>query len=151
MTKTLKVVVLLNAVLLVWNLAGITGSAQRPPQTNADGIPFFNVNINPTDVPPMVNVNPHGLTPKVEVTQMPQIQIVPAGCADRRNLQTCIGRSIGGPLVITFLNLPAQTQTALSGRSLTLNSAQISSAIYLGSGQRLEFDKDVIYSGCQPQ
>jgi len=152
MSKTVKVVLTLNAILLVTLLLSHNLRAQLPPQVNADGVPFFNVNINPTNVPPMVNVNPYGAVPKVEVTQMPQLAIAPAGCADRENFQTAVGRTISGPLVITYLNVPDQTETSLGGQRVALsNTTQIATALYLRSGQQLSFDKDVIYSGCRPQ
>jgi len=156
MVRNVKLLLIANVVLLVWNLFSATGNAQRPPMTNPEGIPFFNVNINPTEIPPMVNVNPHGIVPKVEVTQMPEIKIPPVGCDDRRNFQTGIGRSVSGPLVLTYLNAPQQTKAVLAngqngGRSLDLAAnTQLGTAIYLGSGQRLDFDADVLYSGCQP-
>ena len=156
MSRTLKVLLVVNAVFVMWSVFAAPGRAQRPSPVNPDGIPFFNVNINPTDTPPMVNVNPYGNIPKVEVTRMPEIQIAPNGCEDRRNFQTGVGRSISGPLVVTFLTAPADTVVSLTGgedrsRSFTLtNSMSLSTAIYLGSGQRLDFGSDVMYSGCQP-
>jgi len=163
MLKSLKVLLFANALLLAVLLLSHTSIAQRPPATNAEGIPFFNVNINPTDVPPMVNINPHGLTPRVDINQFPPIAIaqvppvtiIPTGCADRHNFETGVGRSISGPLVVTYLNWPAQTQATLSsgnGRQRLTPEAtpQLASAMYLAAGQQLEFDKDVIYSGCKP-
>jgi hypothetical protein len=156
MQRILKPILILNAVLLVWNLLAASGSAQRPPQANPDGIPFFNVNINPTDVPPMVNVNPNGYVPKVEVSRMPEVRIEVAGCDTSANFQTSVGRSISGPLTVTYLNVPPDTETQLSdngnSRPVTFgNVSQLSTAIYLRSGQRLDFAKDVIFSGCRPR
>jgi hypothetical protein len=152
MLKALRVLLILNAILMVAILLSKNLRAQIPAQTNADGIPFFNVNINPTNTPPMVNVNPFGVIPKVEVTQMPPFLIPPSGCADHQNFETSVGRSISGPLVLTYLNLPAQTQTSLGNQSVSMsNSAQLASAIYLPAGQRLSFNNDVLYSGCRPQ
>src|SRR6476619_6410946 len=104
-SKSLKTLLVLNAVLLVWILFSATGNAQRPPATTPDGIPFFNVNINPTEVPPMVNINPHQMVPQVAVTELPKVavyelpemRLAPVGCQDRRNFQTAVGRSIPGP------------------------------------------------------
>ena len=156
MSRTWKVVLAVNAVFVIWSVSVAAGRAQRPAVVNPDGVPYLMVNINPTDTPPMVNVNPYGAVPKVEVTQMPPIQIAPNGCEDRRNFQTSVGRSIVGPLVVTFLNAPADTVVSLTGgeersRSFKLtNSMSVATAIYLGSGQRLDFGSDVLFSGCQP-
>jgi len=155
MMKGFRVLLVLNAILLVALMLGKNLRAQLPPQTTAEGIPFFNVNINPTTTPPMVNINPFGAVPKVEVSQMPQLPplaIVPAGCNDRQNFQTEVGRSISGPLVVTYLNIPAQTQANFGTQRVSLsNTAQLASAIYLHAGQQLNFDNDVMYSGCRPQ
>ena len=164
MQKTLKVLLALNVLMLVWNLTS-TVNAQRPAQTTDDGVPYLKVNINPTDTPPMVNINPHQFVPKVEVTQMPAMQmpaimrvaVNPAGCNNRQNFMTGAGRTINGPFVLTYLNAPPQTQGMLRNsqggdRRLTLsNSAQLGNAIYLNAGQSFTFDVDVIYSGCQPE
>jgi hypothetical protein len=156
MSRTFKVLLMVNAVFVIWSVFAANGRAQRPAPLNPDGVPYLMVNINPTDTPPMVNVNPYGNIPKVEVTRMPEIQIAPIGCDDRRNFQTSVGRSIAGPLMVTFLTAPADTVASLTGgdgrsRSFTLtNSMSLATAIYLGSGQRLEFGSDVMYSGCQP-
>lgn len=152
MQRSVKVLLALNATLLVAFLLTRNVRAQLPPQTNSDGVPFFNVNINPTNVPPMVNINPYGAIPRVEVAQMPPLAIAPSGCADRQNFQTEVGRVIAGPLVITYLNAPAQTQASLGTQRVTLsNTTQLATAIYLHSGQQLSFDNDVVYSGCRPQ
>jgi hypothetical protein len=156
MSRTFKVLLIVNAVFVIWSVFATTGRAQRPAPLTPDGVPFLMVNINPTDTPPMVNVNPYGNIPKVEVTQMPEIQIAPNGCEDRRNFQTSVGRSIAGPLVVTFLNAPADTVVSLTGgeersRSFKLTSSMsVATAIYLETGQRLDFDSDVMYSGCRP-
>jgi hypothetical protein len=162
--RTLKVLLTLNVVMLVWNLTS-TVNAQRPAQTSEDGVPYLKVNINPTDVPPLVNINPHQFVPKVEVTQMPAMQmpaimrvaVNPAGCNNRQNFMTGAGRTISGPMVLTYLNAPPQTQGILSNsqggnQRLTLSTAtQLGSAIYLSAGQSFTFDADVIYSGCRPE
>jgi hypothetical protein len=43
---------------------------QTPSPANADGTPFLKVNINPTDVPPIVNISPRGRTPEVDIRRM---------------------------------------------------------------------------------
>src|SRR5262249_16032900 len=118
----------------------------------ADGVAFLPVNINPTTVPPMVNVNPYGAIPKVEVIQMPPLALAPSGCADRQNFQTDVGRTITGPIVVTYLTVPPQTHVTLGNQSVSLsNTTQPATAIYLRAGQQLGFDNDVMYSGCRPQ
>jgi len=168
MSKALRGLLILNAVVLIGIIVATTGNAQLPPMTNREGIPFFNVNINPTDVPPLVNINPNGMVPNVEIvrmpeiprldmTKMPDLNVRMAGCANRQNFQTDIGRSIEGPLVITYLDLSQPVQATLSSpqngsKRVTLgNASQLSTAIYLRTGQRLEFGADVMYSGCVPE
>src|SRR4051812_14385190 len=147
MLKTLKGLVALNAILLIWNLFSVTGRAQLPPQTNREGTPYLPVNINPTNVPPMVNINPHNTYPKVEVTRvdevgripditkLPDIRVTASGCDAERNFKTAVGRSIAGPLVVTYLNLPQPAQATLSGQDganlrVTIGgSTQLASAI----------------------
>src|SRR5213594_1213157 len=87
--------------------------AQRPPETDATGAAYLRVNINPTDVPPMVNINPNQSIPRVQVTEMPEIRVTPSGCGNRRSYQTGIGRSISGPMMVTYLHLPEQTRVSL--------------------------------------
>jgi hypothetical protein len=154
MSRLVKVLLVTNALLLIWNVAGST-YAQRPPDYDVDGQGFLKVNINPTNVPPMVNINPNQAVPRVEVTRMPEIRIPGSACDNRSNFQTGIGRTIGGPLMVTYLNIPQQTTVTLSGRgateSINLGSTgQITSAIFLEAGQTLEFNAAVIYSGCRP-
>lgn len=152
MQRTIKVLLTLNAVLLIVFLFGRNLRAQLPPQVNSDGVPFFNVNINPTNVPPMVNINPYSTIPKIEVTQMPPLAVAPSGCADRQNFQTEVGRAISGPIVVTYLNVPPQTQASFGAQRVVLsNTTQLATAIYLRAGQQLAFDSDVMYSGCRPQ
>ncbi len=134
---------------------GVRVHAQRPPELDATGAAFMRVNINPTDIPPMVNINPYETVPKVEVTRLPDIRVPTSGCENRQNFQTGIGRSISGPLMITYLHLPQQTVATLAdgNGSHTMNlgaAGQITTAIYLQSNQRLEFDSDIMYSGCRP-
>jgi hypothetical protein len=146
----------INAVLLVGVLLSRNLRAQRPPQANADGVPFLAVNMNPTDVPPMVNINPNGAIPGVEVTRMPPMTIAPSGCSQQQNFLTEVGRSIAGPLVVTYLNAPSQTQVTVTNtqtgnhRIVLANTTQLATAVYLRAGQQLNFDNDVIYSGCRP-
>ena len=158
--KSIKVILALNAVLLAWIVLGSTVSAQRPAATNADGTPYLPVNINPTAIPPMVNANPNGEPLKVDVVRMldvrvPDIRITPSGCDFRDNYQTAVARSINGPIVLTYLNVAPQSTATLAGqgesRRLTFTSASLASAIYLRAGQQLDFEADVMYSGCRPQ
>ena len=95
--------------------------------------------------------------PRVLVTAMPQIQVAPAGCENRKNFQTGVGRSIAGPMMVTYLHLPPQTtvtlgQDASASHSMNLGAAgQITTAIFLQTNQRLEFDSEIMYSGCRPE
>src|SRR6266571_5087563 len=59
------------------------------------------------------------------------------------------------PLMITYLHLPQQTVVTLAAEtdshSMNLGAAgQITTAIYLRSNQRLDFDSEIMYSGCRP-
>lgn len=155
MSKFAKVGLILNTTVLLLVLIGLA-HAQRPPELDQTGAAYLRVNINPTDVPPMVNINPYQLVPKVIVAEMPQIRMAPQGCAQRQNYMTGIGRSISGPLMVTYLHLPEQTRVTLGdqGGSHSMNlgaGGQITTAIYLQSNQRLEFDSEVMYSGCRPE
>ena len=153
MPRLAKFLVGATALLLVSGAYG-----QRPSELNERGEAYLRVNINPTDVPPMVNINPFNQVPKVEVTRMPEMQIKPAapsGCANRQNFRTGIANSISGPLMLTYLNVPQQVTATLAdpngSQSINLSSAgQITSGIFLQADQRLNFDSAVIYSGCQP-
>src|SRR5207237_658073 len=147
----MKVVLAANVLLLILNLRSVA-HAQRPPETDSTGAACLRVNINPTDVPPMVNINPGQNVPRVQVTEMPQIQVAPAGCENRKNFQTGVGRSIVGPLMVTYLHLPPMTTVTLGdaagGHSMNLGAAgQITTAIFLQTNQRLEFDSEIMYSG----
>ena len=129
--------------------------AQRPPELDTTGAAYLRVNINPTDIPPMVNINPYETVPKVEITRLPEIRIPASGCQNRQNFQTGIGRSISGPLMITYLHLPQQTVATLTdgndSHSMNLGAAgQITTAIYLQPNQKLDFDSEIMYSGCRP-
>src|SRR5712692_8911917 len=104
MSNVAKSILAVNVLLLVLNLMGLA-HAQRPPETDSTGAAYLRVNINPTDVPPMVNINPGQSVPRVLVTAMPQIQVAPAGCENRKNFQTGVGRSIAGPMMVTYLHL----------------------------------------------
>jgi hypothetical protein len=131
---------------------------QRPPELNERGEAYLRVNINPTDVSPMVNINPFNQVPKVEVTRMPEMEIKPAapsGCADRHNFRMGIADSVSGPLMLTYLNIPQHVRATLAdsngSQSINLGSAgQIATGIFLQADQKLTFDSAVIYSGCQP-
>jgi hypothetical protein len=129
--------------------------AQRPPEIDVTGAPYLRVNINPTDVPPEVNINPNQFVPRVRVTELPELRFPPSGCANRRNFQTGIGRSIAGPLMITYLHIPDQTTVSLAAsggtRSMNLGqSGKITTAIFLEVNQRMDFSADIMYSGCRP-
>ena len=155
MSKAAKVGLIVNTALLALVLIGLA-HAQRPPEIDETGAPYLRVNINPTDVPPMVNINPYQFVPRVQVTEMPQIRIPASGCAQRQNYQTGISRSISGPLMITYLHLPEQTRVTLAdpsgSHSMNLGAAeQIRTAIFLQPNQRLEFDSEIMYSGCRPE
>ena len=154
MSKTVKAA-FVASVLLSIPIFLAAARAQRPRETDETGAAYLRVNINPTDVPPMVNINPYQTVPSVQVTQMPKIEVQPAGCTNRQNFQTGVGRSITGPLMITYLHLPEQTRVTLGGNggghSMNLGSAgQITTAIFLQSTQRLDFDSEIMYSGCRP-
>jgi len=149
-----KAVLAVNVFIAATYLASLV-HAQRPPELDPTGAAYMRVNINPTDIPPMVNINPYDAIPRVEVTRMPEIRVQTSGCQDRKSFQTGIGRSISGPLMITYLHLPAQTTVTLaegdSSHSMNLGMAgQITTAIYLQSNQRIEFDSEIMYSGCRP-
>lgn len=154
MFKWTHVVLTANIVLIVLVFIAVA-HAQHPPEVDSKGVAYLRVNINPTNVPPMVNINPNGAIPRVDVNQMPPVHIVPAGCQSRQNFQTSIGRSIVGPLVVTYLHLLPQTTATLNdgngSHSMNLSQAgQITTAIYLRANQGLYFDSDVMYSGCRP-
>lgn len=156
MSKPSKPVVAAVAFLIAVVFIAVV-HAQRPPDLDPTGAAYLRVNINPTDIPPMVNINPGGAVPAVDVMRMPDIKIAPAGCQNRQNFQTGVGRSVSGPLVVTYLHLPPQ-QTTVSltngSGSHSINfgqAAQVATAIYLQAGQRLDFSSDVMYSGCRPE
>jgi len=155
MSKPARTFLVVNAAVLTLALIGLA-YAQRPPDLDDTGAAYLRVNINPTNIPPMVNINPYQLIPKVQVTDMPEIRIPPAGCENRRNYLTGIGRSISGPMMLTYLHLPEQTRVTLGdaagSHSMSLGGAgQITTAIYLQASQRLEFDHEIMYSGCRPE
>jgi hypothetical protein len=149
-----KIVLAANVLLLITNVMTVV-HAQLPPEADSTGAPYLRVNINPTNVPPMVNINPNQSVPAVRVTEMPEIHMAVAGCENRRNFQTGVGRSIAGPLRLTYLHFPPQTRVTLadSAGSHSMNfgtASEIATAIFLESNQRLEFDSAVMYSGCRP-
>ena len=156
MSKWTKTVVAGNLVVILLVFIAIA-HAQRPPELDSAGAAYLRVNINPTEVPPMVNVNPNGAVPRVEVVRAPDVHIAPAGCQNGQNYVTGIGRSVSGPLMVSYLHLPPeQTTVTLNDRSgshsLNLSQAgQITTSIFLASGQSLNFDSDVMYSGCRPE
>ena len=156
MSNWAKAALTLTAVLILLVFIAIA-HAQRPPELDSTGAAYLRVNINPTDIPPMVNINPNGQIPAVDVNRMPDIRIPSTGCQNGQNFQTAIGRSVSGPLVVTYLHLPAQTTTVTlneAGGAHSINlgqSGQITTAIYLRAGQTLAFDSDVMYSGCRPE
>lgn len=154
MSKQAKMVVAANIVLILLVFIALA-QAQRPPELDSTGAAYLRVNINPTNVPPMVNVNPNGAIPRVNVNDMPQVHIAPAGCDNPQNFRTGIGSSIVGPIEVTYLHLPPQATATLNdaGRTYSMNLAQagqITTAIFLRAGQSLNFDTDVMYSGCRP-
>jgi hypothetical protein len=153
-TNTTKIGLGVNVVVLALVLIGF-GYAQRPPEIDPTGAAYLRVNINPTDVPPMVNINPGQFVPRVRVTELPEIRITPRGCENRQSYQTGVGRSISGPMMITYLHLPEQTRVTLGepGGSHSMNlggAGQITTAIFLQANQRMEFSSDIMYSGCRP-
>ena len=155
MSKTAKIGLSVNSAFLLLVVIGLA-HAQRPPETDDAGAAYLRVNINPTNVPPMVNINPFDAVPRVQVTDMPELRLAQEGCSNRRNYQTEIGRSIAGPIMISYLHLPEQSRATLSdasgSHSMNLGSAgQITTAIFLQANQRLEFDSEIMYSGCRPE
>ena len=62
MSKTAKIGLIANAAFVVLMLIGFA-HAQRPAETDETGAAYLRVNINPTNVPPMVNINPFQTTP----------------------------------------------------------------------------------------
>src|SRR5438128_5544938 len=104
MSNVAKSILAVNVLLLVLNLMGLA-HAQRPPETDETGAAYLRVNINPTDVPPMVNINPNQYVPRVEVLRMPEVHLTAAGCQNRQNFQNGVGRSVSGPLMITYIHL----------------------------------------------
>jgi hypothetical protein len=154
MSKVAKIGLSVNVLLLVLVVI-VLAHAQRPPELNEVGAAYLRVNINPTDIPPMVNINPFGTVPGVQVTSMPDLRIPATGCEKRTNYETGISRGVTGPIMITYLHLPEQTRVTLAGaggsHSLNLGSAgRITTALFLQPNQRMEFDSEIMYSGCRP-
>jgi hypothetical protein len=155
MSKISKAIVSAVAVLIPLAFIAIA-HAQRPPDIDPTGAAYLRVNINPTDVPPMVNINPEGAVPRIDVVRIPDVHIAPVGCQNRQNFQTGIGRSVVGPLMLTYLHVPPQTTVTVTdgggGHTMDLGQAgQITTAIFLRPGQSLDFSTDVMYSGCRPE
>jgi hypothetical protein len=154
MPKWMKTVLAGNVVLIVLVFIAVA-HAQRPAEKDSEGVDYLRVNINPTNVPPMVNINPNGGIPRVDLNQMPEVHVAPAGCQNRQNFMTGVGQNVLGPFIVTYLQLAPQVMVTLTDgtRSHSLNlgqAGQISTAIYLRAGQGLYFDSDVLYSGCRP-
>lgn len=152
-SKWTKMVLAANIVVILLLFIAVA-HAQRPAELDSTGAAYLRVNINPTNVPPMVNINPNGNIPRVDLSK--DVRIAPSGCQNRQNFQTGIGRSIAGPIMVTYLHLPPQTTVTLNegsgAHSMNLSQAgQITTAIFLRAGQDLHFDTDVMYSGCRPE
>jgi hypothetical protein len=156
MSKWANTVLVANVVLIVLAFIAVV-HAQRPPELDTTGAAYLRVNINPTDIPPMVNVNPNGQIPVVDINHMPEIHFPSTGCQNGQNYLTGIGRSVPGPFMVTYLQLPPQTNTITlndvgGSHSMNLNqTGKITTAIYLHAGQTLAFDADVMFSGCRPE
>jgi len=151
-----KSTIILVSIACILSALALLAYAQQPPDYAPDGVPFLKVNINPTPIPPGVNINPYQAVPLVEVAKMPEMKFEPMGCEDGRNFRTSIGSSIRGPMLVTYLNMPQQGEVRLvdgqGTRAITLSSqVQVNTAIYLGAGEALEFDSATMYSGCIPQ
>src|SRR5205809_6274114 len=71
--------------------------AQRPPELDATGAAYMRVNINPTDIPPMVNINPYATVPKVEIKRLPEIHVLASGCQSRPKFEAGSVRLLSGP------------------------------------------------------
>jgi len=153
MSRLLTILVIAGIGLAAWSFSETT-FAQRPPEFTEEGVPYLRVNINPTPIPPVVNINPGGYQPAVQVTRLPEIPIPPDVCDTARNFETGIGRSVAGPISLSFLSLTQPGHVTLvdgSNRSSKIPlDAQLNSIIYLRAGQQLEFDSDAMYSGCRP-
>jgi hypothetical protein len=57
--------------------------------------------------------------------------------------------------MITYLHLPTESRVTLSdasgSHSMNLGSpGSVSTAIFLQPNQRMDFDTDIMYSGCRP-
>src|SRR5262245_7008098 len=145
MSRLLTGLVIANIGLFIWNFSEKSTYAQRPPEFNAAGESYLRVNINPTPVPPLVNINPNGQVPRVEVTRMPEIVIPIPGCDNARNYETGVSRSISGPIRVTFLNTSQAAPITFvdsanrSYRVTLAGGAASGSGIYLRSDQKLEF------------
>jgi hypothetical protein len=162
-------------------LAGLTVSiaasprsatAQVRPPADESGTPYLPVNINPTNVPPAVDINPFGRTPEVDIRRLPPLSIAtlpslsidrlpavsvrPTGCDDPANYRTEVGTVVDGPFLLSYLNAAAGTTVRLSSGSQSVEVALggatplLATAIHLGADQTLGFDQPVLYSGCSP-
>ena len=159
-------------IAIAFIVPNVAISEQTPPPTDAEGTPFLHVNINPTNVPPVVNISPRGRVPEIDIRRMPAIDIQrmpdvdigimpevsvrPRGCADPGNFQTDIATTIPGPFIVTYINLAEGIEASLGRRAgesvgVDLNaSTALATALYLGRGQTLTFSESVLYSGCTP-
>src|SRR5215813_10337543 len=139
MSNWAKAALTLTAVLILLVFIAIA-HAQRPPELDTTGAAYLRVNINPTDIPPMVNVNPHGQIPVVDINHMPEIRFPNTGCQNGQNYFTGIGRTVPGPFMVTYLQLPPQTTMVTlndvgGSHSMNLNqNGKIATAIYLRAG-----------------
>jgi len=155
MTWRSIVFVTANAALFIGNMWVTTTHAQLPPESTPDGVPYLKVNINPTPVPPLVNINPSGFVPFVEVSRMPEIKIPPSACENPANFDSKVARTVSGPISVTFLMVPQAGDMTFvdstGAHRIPFNPAnQFGSAIDLRAGETLEFNFDVMYSGCRP-
>jgi hypothetical protein len=69
MPKWMKTVLAGNVVLIVLVFIAVA-HAQRPAEKDSEGVDYLRVNINPTNVPPMVNINPNGGIPRVDLKRI---------------------------------------------------------------------------------
>lgn len=145
----------LNAALFAATIWMSTTHAQRPPDADQEGVQYLKVNINPTAEPPLVNINPYGVIPQVDVARMPQVQVPPGPCDDPTHFESGAARSVSGPIKLTFfaMNQPGKmtfVDGAGGSHEFSFNSSNaFGSVIQLKAGESLEFDSEVLYSGCR--
>jgi hypothetical protein len=160
--------VLGSAAVLTFALAlagPVRASAQLPLPADAEGTPYLPVNINPTLIPPMVNVNPNGSIPSMDIRRLPPLTIAslppvtlrPGGCADPLNFRTGFGDTVEGPFLLTYLNVPEGAPVRFAtgdGETVEVGlggDRPLATAIHLARGQTLGFDAPVLFSGCAPE